>query len=234
MTETAAPPTRNSPDNLQALADQITELSAHIHAATWRLPMLIREFDERDGWAAPGLKSCAHWLNWQRGIALGAAREKVRVAHALKDLPGISEAFRSGRLSFSKVRAMTRVATPDNEDYLLMIADHGTAAHVERLVRGYRSVKRTEALEAENERHDLRALSWHFDDDGSLEIKSRLTPEQGARVMQALRAAMDAESRKCPDVSAETSVAARRADALERVAESFLSGADTHNTGVDG
>ncbi|MDZ7842150.1 MAG: DUF222 domain-containing protein [Gammaproteobacteria bacterium] len=233
MPETAALPTRDGPNNLQTLADQITELSAHIHAATWRLLMLIREFDEREGWECPGLKSCAHWLNWQCGIALGAAREKVRVAHALEDLPRISEAFRTGRLSFSKVRAMTRVATPDNEDYLLMIADHGTAAHVERLVRGYRSVKRIEALEAENDRHDRRALSWHFDDDGSLEIKGRLTPEQGARVMQALQAAMDAESRERPDVSAETPIAARRADALEQVAESFLAGADTHSTGGD-
>jgi hypothetical protein len=159
---------------------------------------------------------------------MGAAREKVRVAHALTDLPRISEAFRTGRISFSKVRAMTRVATPQNEEYLLMIAEHGTAAHVERLVRGYRSVKRTEALEAENLRHDLRKLCWFIDDDGSYVLKARLTPEQGARVVQALSAAIEHQ-----DVSAETPIASRRADALERVAEGFLAAGDQANTGGD-
>jgi len=152
-----------------------------------------------------GLNSCAHWLNWQCGIDLGAAREKVRVAHALKDLPRISEAFRAGRLSYAKVRAMTRVATPDNEDYLLMTAHHGTASHVERLVRGYRQVKRAEALAQENDRCELRELARHLSEDGSLEIKARLTPEQGARVVAALNAALDAGRAERPDVSAETS-----------------------------
>ena len=119
------------------LEDQITELAAHIHAATFRLLELVREYDECEGWGGKGLISCAHWLNWKCGIDMGTAREKVRVAHALKVLPQISEEFRRGRVSYSKVRAMTRVATEKNEDYLLMIARHGTAVHVERLVRNY-------------------------------------------------------------------------------------------------
>ena len=73
--------------HIEQLEDHITELSAHIHAATFRLLELIREYDECKGWAGPGLISCAHWLNWKCGIALGVAREKVRVAHALKCLP---------------------------------------------------------------------------------------------------------------------------------------------------
>ncbi len=72
---------------------------------------LIREYDDSHGWAGPGLNTFAHWLNWKCGINLGAAREKVRVAHALVDLPKISEQFRLGEVSYSKVRAMTRVAT---------------------------------------------------------------------------------------------------------------------------
>ena len=91
---------------------------------------LIREYDECNGWEGPGLLSCAHWLNWKCGLSLGAACEKVRVAHALQVLPKISAVFREGRISYSKVRAVTRVATPDNEDYLLMIAKHGTATRV--------------------------------------------------------------------------------------------------------
>ncbi len=213
MTHAAALPTDHERKPLQTLADEISELSAHIAAATYRFLILIREFDEREGWEGPGLKSCAHWLNWKCGIGMGAAREKVRAAHALTDLPPISDAFRTGRISFSKVRAMTRVATPGNEEYLLMIAEHGTASHVERLVQGYRSVKRAEALEAENLRHDLRELNWFVDDDGSYVLKARLTPERGARVVQALSTAMDAamdgpmdgESEEHKNVSAETS-----------------------------
>ena len=165
---------------------------------------LIREYDDSEGWAGPGLNSCAHWLNWKCGINLGAAREKVRVAHALHDLPKISEKFRQGEVSYSKVRAMTRVATPENEDYLLMIARHGTAAHVERLVRQYRKVKRIEALERDNDRHVLRQLDWYSDDDGSLVLKGRFTPEQGVVIKKVLESIMDEDFQEQKDVSAET------------------------------
>ncbi len=177
--------------HIERLENGITELSAHIYAATYRLLVLIREYDECEGWAQPGLRSCAHWLNWKCSVNIGTAREKVRVAHALKDLGKISDAFREGRLSYSKVRAMTRVATPKNEDYLMMIAKHGTAAHVDRLVRLYRQVKRTEALEQENRRHEMRELTLYEDDDGSFVVHGRLTPEQGALVKKALEAGMD-------------------------------------------
>jgi len=75
---------------LQTLEDEITELAAHMNAATWRLLTLIREYDLRSGWNGGGTKSCAHWLNWKCGIAMGAAREKVRVAHALARAPEVS------------------------------------------------------------------------------------------------------------------------------------------------
>jgi len=106
MPEALLIPASDTPTPLDRLEDKITELAAHIHAATYRFLVLTREFDQRSGWAGPGLKSCAHWLNWKCGFALGAAREKVRVAHALAELPLTSEAFCSGRLSFSKARAM--------------------------------------------------------------------------------------------------------------------------------
>ena len=230
-------PVESSRD-LHEIESEITELAAHIHAATYRLLELIREFDEREGWGGPDLKSCAHWLNWKCGIGLGAAREKVRVAHALKDLPRISSEFRRGAISFSKVRAMTRVATPNNEETLLMIARHGTASHTERLVRQFRKAKRIEALEAEEQRHDLRSLDWHVDDDGSYVFRARLTPEQGERVVHAIESAMDEEYRERKGVSAETSdrpavdpasdpISQRRADALERVADAFFGSSST-------
>ena len=232
------------PRRLVDLEDEITEFAAHIHAATYRLLELIREFDQREGWGGPGLKSCAHWLNWKCGIGLGAAREKVRVAHALQGLPKISAEFRSGTISFSKVRAMTRVATPENEDQLLMIARHGTASHMEKLVRQFRKVKRLEAMEQENARHDLRELSWHVDDDGSYVFRARLTPEQGERVIRAIEAACDENDSELKNVSAETSarpetgpqsepVAQRRADALERLADAFFGAGSSTVSGGD-
>jgi len=233
MPQPALDPAASTPRNLHEIESEITELAAHIHAATYRLLELVREFDQREGWGGPGLKSCAHWLNWKCGIGLGAAREKVRVAHALKELPKISDAFRRGEISFSKVRAMTRVATPANEEYLMMIARHGTASHVEQLVRQFRKVRRIEAMEHENRRHALRELNWFVDDDGSYVFRARLTPEQGERVARAIEAACDENDSDLKNVPAETSdapavdpasdpISARRADALERLADAFF------------
>jgi hypothetical protein len=126
----------------ELLGQEITELYGYINAATAQLLTMIREFDQQELWHLEGICSCAHWLNWKCGIGMNAAREKVRVANALGDLKKISAAFASGEISYSKVRAMTRVATPDNEDYLLQIARHGTAYHVETLVRKYRRAKK--------------------------------------------------------------------------------------------
>ena len=128
------------------LIDQITELAGHLNAAHARWLALIAEFDRRRGWAEWGVKSCAHWLNWQCGIGLGAAREKLRVGHALEELPSIASAMAEGKLSYSKARAMTRVADETNEKYLLNIAISGTANHVEKVVQSYRRAKDSQEL----------------------------------------------------------------------------------------
>src|SRR5439155_27274090 len=123
------------------LGDEIAELSAPLDAATARLLDLIREFDARAGWNT-GFRSCAEWLSWRVGLDPGAARERVRVAHALGALPLMAEALARGELSYAKVRALTRVATPETEARLLAVGRQGTAAHVERIVRGWRQVDR--------------------------------------------------------------------------------------------
>jgi len=119
---------------LETLGEAIAGLSAHIEAATWRLLRSISEFDRLEGWGA-GFTSCGHWLSWRCHWDMITAREKVRVARALDNLPHTSEALRKGRVS-SNVRAISRVATPANEKELLHIALNGTACHVERVVRG--------------------------------------------------------------------------------------------------
>ena len=120
---------------LERLGDEIAELSANLDAATARLLELVREFDAREGWNH-GFCSCAHWLSWRVGMKLGAAREHVRVARALGSLPLLAAALARGELSYSKVRELTRVATPDVEERLLAVGRAGTACHVERIVRG--------------------------------------------------------------------------------------------------
>jgi hypothetical protein len=131
---------------IAALEAQITELVGHLNAANHRLLTLLAEFDRRKGWADCATQSCAHWLNWKCGIDIGAAREKVRVTHALESLPRISAAMERGELSYSKVRAITRVADAATEELLLSIALHGTAHHVETTVRCFRRVQQTEEL----------------------------------------------------------------------------------------
>ncbi len=215
---------------------QIGELAGHLNAAHYHWLVLIAEFDRREAWAGAGARSCAHWLNFRCGLDLGAAREKVRVARALEPLPLISAAMQRGELSYSKARALTRVACAATESTLLSIALHGTASHVEELVRRYRQVQEVAELGREAQQQAHRALTYAYEDDGSLSMRVRLPAEAGAIVLRALEAALqELPPDPCAtrNVSAETRGLAgaldaaesrrmRRADALAVVAETFL------------
>jgi cell division septation protein DedD len=188
---------REIPTDNAALAEAITRLAGHINAAQHRFLKLLAVLIERGAWSDGGsIKSPAHWLNYYCGIDLGAAREKVRVARCLVNLPEINTAFASGAISYSKVRAMTRSATPQNESFLLGIASHGAAHHMEMLVRKYQRTARQigssrvqgddGANPDDQAQHQSRELSWHYDDDGMLVIRGRLAPEDGALFINAL------------------------------------------------
>src|SRR5436309_8866256 len=209
------------PRDLDRLGDEIAELSAHLDAATARLLDLIREFDARGGWGN-GFRSCAEWLSWRVGLDLGAARERVRVARALETLPLLAGALALGELSYAKVRALTRVATPETEEQLLAVGGAGAACHVERIVRGWRRVDRiAEAREARRQ-HVSRALHVYQDEDGMVTVRGRLTPEAGALLMQALAAARETLYQRA-DASSETpTMAQQQADALALLAETAL------------
>ena len=218
---------------LDRLGDEIAELAAHLDAATARLLDLIRGFDARGGWGH-GFRSCAHWLSWRVGLEPGAAREHVRVARALGSLPQLREALARGDLSYSKVRALTRVATPETEERLVAVGRAGTAEHVELIVRGWRRMDRKAEAQETTRRHRNRALHVYPDGDGMVVIRGRLEPEVGAVVMQALTAAREALSRRrrAKDVPTGTSVVdasaeaptmeQQQADALALVAEAAL------------
>jgi hypothetical protein len=212
-----------------ALVAEITTLAGHLNAGNARFLALVAELDRRQGWAEAGVKSCAHWLNWKCGIGLGAAREKVRVARALEQLPQLSTAMTEGRVSYFKAREITRVATPANEDYLLNVALCGTASHVEDVVRGCRRALDAEELSREAIQQRDQHLWFHTEPDGSMTIRGRVPAEVGALFKRALEAALD--SLPIPEnVPAGTFSESeelhrsrkRRVEALATLAESFL------------
>ena len=228
-------------DALEELEEKIVILAAHIDAADYRLLVLVAEYDRRRGWELGGHCSCAHWLAFRMGIDLGAARENVRTARALVDLPRISASLSRGELSFSAVRALSRVATPENETDLLELARGCTTAQLERVVRAWKKGSRQDEETRERERYDSRSLSVFPDDDGMYVVKGRLTPEVGALLMRAVEAADDAlyRERDYRNVSAATSrraAARRRADALGLMAERALAAGfgATLETGEEG
>ena len=207
-------------DALQDLGDEIATLAAHIHAAEYRFLTLIAEFDRLRGWEPGGHRSCAHWLAFRIGIDLGAARERLRAARALVELPQISASMEQGELSFAKVRALTRVATPESEGELLELAHCSTAAQLERTVRAWRRLNRRDEQEVERMRHRSRCFSVFPDEDGMYLVRGRLDPEVGAMLMRAVEAAGDALFRT--DTSEDIEPKQRRADAVGLLAERAL------------
>src|ERR1700737_1829411 len=210
--------------------DEIAELSAHLDAATARLLILIREFDARGGWNS-GFSSCAAWLGWRVGLDLGAARERVRVARALGTLPRLAEALARGELSYAKVRALTRVATPATEARLLAGGRAGAAAHIERIVRGWRRVDRQAEARQAARQHAERGLHVYSDEDGTVLVRGRLTPEIGALLVRALDAAREtlyqraraaAGTAAADPALAPPTRAQQQADALALLAETAL------------
>ena len=202
------------------LGERIAELAARINIATHEMLTLVAEFDRREGWAEE-FTSCAEWLAWRTGRKVGTCRENVRVAHALEELPETSAEMKAGRLSYSKARAITRVATRETEGRLLEYADQGSAAQLERMVRGWKHLSRDGELTAEEARHQRRTLSVVIDADGTYVVRGRLEPEAGAMLMRAIEAATDALYRG-EDPEARPTSRQRRADAAGLLAERAL------------
>ncbi|TQM11938.1 HNH endonuclease signature motif containing protein [Pseudonocardia kunmingensis] len=205
-------PTPQTTD-IRVLETELLSLAGHINAALCQFLRVLAEFDDREGWAGPGIRSCAHWLSWRAGMSLRTAIDYLRVAHALPRLPRITAAFAAGRISYSKVRALTRVvgtdtaaltriaaaiaagepdlrhltvADPDTaEQVLLNLALSGTASHVETVVAAVRR-RHTPPTDTTAQ----RSLSWHWDTDGSLVLRGRFTPDAGAALIAAIEARM--------------------------------------------
>ena len=226
---------------LERLEAQICELAGHLAAATCRFLVLLGDFDARRGWASWEMSSCAAWLSWKCQMSSGSAREHVRVARALRDLPVIRAEFGAGRLSYAKVRALTRIAAPATEAGLAELAGPMTGNQLERFARAHRQVSSADDAVA----RIARRLTFRLEDDGSLAGTFRLPPLAGAVLLKALRAAAndlehphDSHKNTERGVSAETPTAAppeapavappaaptssSLVDALVIIAEAFL------------
>jgi hypothetical protein len=211
--------------SLAELKSELATLASHLYAGTCRWLELVADLDRRGGWAEAGIRSCAEWLAWRCALTPRAAREHVRVARLLPELPLIHAAFAGGELSYAKVRALTRVATAESEQELLYLARVMTAAQLERTMRGYRRVTTEEA----RERQEDAQLSVFWNEDGSLELHGRLAPEEGALLLRALEAMRDSRWRKeCGSAEPRPVRQASNAEALVAVAEAALAKPDAN------
>lgn len=224
--------------SLGVLASEIAAGAADLDAALCRWLGLVAEFDRREGWAIEGARCCSAWVAWRCGLSPAAARDRVRVARRLAELDRVRAAFAAGELSYSKVRALTRIEGVAREAELVELARSATAAQLERMVSAYRGVVRAE--QGVERIHSERSLTWTFDEDGSLLLRGRLPAEQGAVVVRALEAARE-EARRSTGASAEAQgpamtadvdpVAARNPDALVAVADSALASTASRSGG---
>jgi len=204
------------------LFKEVRFLMSQRQAIDYRLLCLLRELDQREHIDGRPLH-LASWLARTFGLGYGSARERVRTARALGHLPLLDAAFREGRLSYSKVRALTRVAGPDNESRLLGIAEQGSAEYVESVVR---RLKQRERLDDVQQMLRQRSLTYAWDDDGSLVVRARLTPEQGAVWLKALeKAEVSLDGDEAFDV--------RQADAMTHALEESLAGVSEKNQSAD-
>ena len=177
------------PDDPAELRRAVTRMAAHINLADWRFIKLIAAMERTRVWQEGGYCNLGNWLDHRCGLGPCAARERIRIGRALARLPRIDAAFRDGVISYSKVRAITRVATPDTDAMLLAITEGSSAAHLESLVRTYERVGKGDGERACSEQR--RGLSWYYE-DGMLVITAAVPAERGALVIKALQEVVDA------------------------------------------
>jgi hypothetical protein len=223
--------------SIDELDAAIGKLVRQMNAECYRMLVLVREFDDRFGWRKWSFKSCAEWLAWRSEIGLSAAREKVRTAHALRALPAISAAFAEGRLSYSKVRALTRVADLRQEDLLLAYALGTTAENVEERCRQIRNVAPESVHDARRAWSNRSLTMWRDERRGVLRLVLEVPIEEGelvARAIDCAVAAGEVTTHLDPGTEAEsksTTWRAQQADALIAVMKAYLGGGDGGESG---
>ncbi|MBK7539014.1 MAG: DUF222 domain-containing protein [Myxococcales bacterium] len=202
-----------SVEEVQALGEHIAEQAVHLDAAMHRLLADLRTFDAAGGWYRQGFGTCAHWLSWRVGWDLGTAREHLRVARALHTLPRVSEALSAGKISYSKTRAITRVATAATEAVLLGYAQHCTASQLETVCRKVGVLGADAASKATRPHDSERYVAHTTTASGMVCVKACLRPDEAALFLQVLQQAAVDCTREPAGASAETSDASAEAPA---------------------
>lgn len=192
QTETGTVAPQNDEVPLEHLEVQIAQAGASIAAATCRWLLAIAEYDRRLGWQTWECKSCAHWLNWKCGVAMRTAREHVLVGRTLQDLPKVTQAFADGALSYSKARALCRVANPNNEAELVALATSMTASQLQRTVSGLLTAKSAEAeSEQANSAFANRRIKRDNNYDGSHTITLVVPADDAEYIMASINHRVD-------------------------------------------
>ena len=207
----------------------IGRLVRQMNVECYQMLVLVREFDDRFGWKKWSFKCCAEWLAYRSEISLSAAREKMRTAHALRSRPAISAAFADGRLSYSKVRALTRVAQVRDEDLLVAYALSTTAENVEERCRQIRNVAPESAHHAQRVWERRSLTLWRNEARGTMRFMVEVPIEDGeliARAIDCAVAAGEVTTYVDPDtvVESKSTWRAQQADALVAVMRSYLAG----------
>ncbi|MBK7535004.1 MAG: DUF222 domain-containing protein [Myxococcales bacterium] len=140
------------------------------------------------------------------GWDLGTAREHLRVARALHTLPLVSEALSAGKISYSKTRAITRVATAATEAVLLGYAQHCTASQLETVCRKVGVLGADAASRAARPHDSERYVAHTTTASGMVCVKACLRPDEAALLLQVLQQAAVDCTREPAELSAETSV----------------------------
>ena len=213
---------------IEELDDAIGKMSHTINAANYELMVLIREFDERAGWLKWSFKDGLNWLMWRCDLSTNAAREKLRMAHALKELPLISAAFSKGELSYTKVRALTRVATALNESELIEMAMRMSARHVEEHCKQRRNATRASTATALNAQQNRTFRVWHDQARGTVHFSVEMSVEEAELIEKAVEKAavqLSADTGSSASMPEESvSWASQQSDALVFLCRSFLDG----------
>ena len=243
-----APPARLDREDAERLGLRIQHQAAVIAQATCEFLLMLTEFDAREGVRFyEGLKSTAHWLGWACSMAAGTAREHLRVARALPELPLTVAEFGAGRLSYSKVREITRVVGRVEEEVLVEMARAMTAAQLSRTISSFRAVDGSRL-----DQESRREARWHVREDGMVEIRAVLPAETGAELLTALDLALGRDgtspptstalpsstepvaiAERCAEITAEATLEQRRADALHDIARTYLDAEPDDRSGED-
>lgn len=162
--------------------DELVALAGQLAAGTCRWLLLLAEFDRREGWGGFGIRSCVHWLSIRLAISPSTARAQLKVAHALAGLPLVTDQFAAGRLSYSQVRALCRVADAQNEAELVRLAQEMNAEQLERMCRLLRGLDDQTDAEAA----DGTSMVTRWSEDGTATIRVRLPTDDAAVVVAAV------------------------------------------------